>query len=534
MSVRRVMGLETEYAVASNTDDTMIQDNPIELSYAIVAAAPGYHGPRWDYRAEDPVNDARGYRMPRASASPDILTDAPRNQVGSIIAPNGGRIYVDHAHPEYATPEAVTPQEVLAADRAGDGFMLQAAAGASQTLGRRVQLLRNNTDGKGSSWGAHESYQIQRSVDFELLARLMTTHFVTRQIFTGAGRVGIGEHCETPGFQLSQRADFFHTKIGLQTTFDRPIVNTRDESHSTENFRRLHVIVGDSNCMDTPEVLRLGTTSLLAWLLENADMAGFDVLAFLRGTDLADPVAAMHAVSHDLSLGQNLALASGEVTTAWNLQVRLRAAVYTVAAGVYGTDSRGEPLWPDDETRQVIDLWGKTLTILARVRHESPDERLADTSGGSHLEWLLKWQILEGLRRRKNREWDSPLLSAVDLSWADLDPAHGVAAKMVTRMESIASARDVERAVDPPETTRAWLRTALLDRFGDNIVAVAWKQMVVRHDDGSAETVEMGDPLAFSRESFEQRFENAETLADIVAVIQESSTMRENNGGGKV
>lgn len=144
--------------------------------------------------------------------------------------------------------------------------MRAAAAKASETTGRKIVLHRNNVDGKGASWGTHENYMMLRSVPFDLVTRLMTTHFVSRQIFIGSGRVGIGEHSENAGYQLSQRADYFHMKVGLQTTFDRPIINTRDESHSTDEYRRLHVIVGDANRMDVPQALKLGTTSRLLWL----------------------------------------------------------------------------------------------------------------------------------------------------------------------------------------------------------------------------------------------------------------------------
>lgn len=153
-----------------------------------------------------PVNDARGTRLERAAAHPDLLTDAPQLNITNVIAPNGGRIYVDHAHPEYSAPETTDPFEAVRYDRAGDLIMRAAAAKASETTGRKIVLHRNNVDGKGASWGTHENYMMLRSVPFDLVTRLMTTHFVSRQIFIGSGRVGIGEHSENAGYQLSQRA----------------------------------------------------------------------------------------------------------------------------------------------------------------------------------------------------------------------------------------------------------------------------------------------------------------------------------------
>lgn len=235
-----------------------------------------------------------------------------------------------------------------------------------------------------------------RSVPFDLVTRLMTLHFVTRQIHAGSGRVGIGENSEIPGYQLSQRADYIHAKVGLQTTFERPIINTRDESHSTDEYRRLHVIVGDANRMEVPQALKLGTTSMLLWLLEHADEAGFDLNAFLDELELADPVEAMHTVSHDLTLGASLPLANGGETNAWLIQLKLRQAVYQVAALVEGTDTAGEPAWPDKSTTSIMAMWQQALIDCASIRHTAgDDERLAMTGEASRIEWLLKWQLLE-------------------------------------------------------------------------------------------------------------------------------------------
>ena len=336
MSVRRVMGTETEYAVSAPGQGRY---NPVQLSFDVVGAASDASRShiRWDYRQEDPVNDARGTRLERAAAHPDLLTDAPQLNITNVIAPNGGRIYVAHAHPEYSA------------------------------TGRKIVLHRNNVDGKGASWGTHENYMMLRSVPFDLVTRLMTTHFVSRQIFIGSGRVGIGEHSENAGYQLSQRADYFHMKVGLQTTFDRPIINTRDESHSTDEYRRLHVIVGDANRMDVPQALKLGTTSMLLWLLEHADMAEIDLNEALEPLTLADPVEAMHTVSHDLTLAAPLPLETGGTTTAWQMQVTLRGLVYAAAATVYGTDTSGEPAWPDRSTRNIMAMWGQALADVATV-----------------------------------------------------------------------------------------------------------------------------------------------------------------------
>jgi proteasome accessory factor A len=529
------MGTETEYAVSLQGGGRY---DPVRLSFDVVngAADRCSRGIRWDYRQEDPVNDARGTRLERAAARPEMLTDAPQLNITNVIAPNGGRIYVDHAHPEYASPETTDPFEAVQYDHAGDLIMQAAAQRAAAQTGTPIVLHRNNVDGKGSSWGTHENYMMARSVPFGQVARLMTLHFVTRQIYAGSGRVGLGETSDAPGYQLSQRADYIHARVGLQTTFERPIINTRDESHSTARNRRLHVIVGDANRMDVPQVLKLGTTSMLLWLLEHADEAGFDVDAFLDDLELADPVAAMHTVSHDLSLAAALPLANGGETTAWLIQLKMRQAVYQVAAMVEGTDANGEPAWPDRSTTSVMAMWGQALADVATIRHSDDDGRLALASEAGRVEWLLKWQLLEKLRRKiaaasgsaatgsavagsaatdgaatdgavadaaasggaasggtMPSGWNDPRLKALDLRWAALDPKGSVFARLQPHTERVHSAGEIKHAAaEPPCDTRAWLRARLVRDFGDEVAAVSWSRLTVR-DPAAAQSDESAE-----------------------------------------
>lgn len=543
MSVLRVMGTETEYAV-SQAGTSHYQ--PVQLSFDVVGAAASAEQRhiRWDYRQEDPVNDARGTRLDRAAARPDMLTDAPQLNITNVIAPNGGRIYVDHAHPEYSAPETIDPFETVAYDHAGDRLMLAAARQASHITGHTVVLHRNNVDGKGASWGTHENYMMRRSVPFDDVAGLMTAHFVSRQIWAGSGRVGIGEHSETAGYQLSQRADYIHAKIGLQTTFDRPIINTRDESHSTGEYRRLHVIVGDANRMETPQALKLGATSMLLWALEHAEEADFDMRGLIEGLRLADPVGAMHTVSHDLSLNAELALEQGGTTTAWQMQVRLRAAVYAVAAIVLGTDTAGEPAWEDRQTRNIMAMWGQALADTAAIRHASAGERLAMRDEAGRVEWLLKWQLLEKMRRRLgNAAWNDPRLAAIDLSWAALDPVRSIYAKVESQTERMVTDQQLDQAASAaPQTTRAWLRAELVRRFPAEIVAASWSHITVRTADslrneldatyGNASaaqstgfrqcdlvSLDMSDPLRFMQAETAQLLEQANSAAQALDAI---------------
>lgn len=489
------MGTETEYAVSDIESD---HANPVRLSFDVVsgAANPQTQHIRWDYRQEDPLNDARGTRLPRAAARPDMLTDEPQRQIVNVIASNGGRVYVDHAHPEYSAPETMDPFEAVCYDHAGDRIMLEAARRVNERNGSHIVLHRNNVDGKGASWGTHENYMMLRRVPFDEVAALMTLHFISRQIYTGSGRVGIGEKSEEAGYQLSQRADYVHSIVGLQTTFDRPIVNARDESHVTGDYRRLHVIVGDANRMDGPQALKLGTTSMLLWLLEQSDAADsnseLDLDALLVDLQLVDPVEAMHVVSHDLSLAAQLPLEQGGTTTAWQIQIRLFSAVCAQGASTYGSDNRGEPLWPDEPTKRIMEMWRQALMDVAAVRHASEDQRLKMADEASRLEWLLKWQLLERLRRKIGADWSNPKLAALDLSWAALDPARSVFARLQSQTQRVtlnqnddsdqADAQVQRAASNPPENTRAWLRAEIIKHFPQQVVAASWSHVTVTQD----------------------------------------------------
>lgn len=494
-----VVGVETEYAIGDEADP---HANPIALSHEVIAAAG--EGPlehvRWDYSGEDPLSDARGSHLLRANADPSLLTDSPQLQATNRVQRNGARIYVDHAHPEYSAPETLGPFAALAYDRAGDALMERAARKASERTGRRIILHRNNTDGKGASWGAHENYQVPRSTPFPLLGELFTIHAATRQIYTGAGRVGLGEKSEDAGFQLSQRADFFHKRVGLQTTFERPIVNTRDEPHSTDRWRRFHVIVGDANRMDVPEVLKLGTTSMVLWLAGALGEAGIDPQEVIDELMPADPVAALHLVSRDLTLREPYETVGGGRMTAWQAQLRLRSITFAAAAQIWGATSKGDPLWPDEGTRRVMDMWGEALGDLAQVMRADDETRLTLAGPASRLEWLLKWQLLESLRRRRGAAWDDVRLAALDISWARLGGG-SVWARLAPRAQALADPAQVARAeATPPADTRAWLRGSLAARVPGSLAALGWESVTLLDSHGRAHRIDCRDTLSHTQD----------------------------------
>ena len=193
---------------------------------------------RWDFEEESPLRDARGFEMTRDAADPTQLTDEDLG-LANVILTNGARLYVDHAHPEYSPPECTNPLDVVRWDKAGETVMRRASALASQVPnGPSIVLYKNNVDNKGASYGAHENYLMDRATPFGDIVEHLIPFFVTRQVFCGAGRVGLRQDGSEHGFQISQRADYFEVEVGLETTLKRPIINTRDEPHE---IGRAHV-----------------------------------------------------------------------------------------------------------------------------------------------------------------------------------------------------------------------------------------------------------------------------------------------------
>jgi proteasome accessory factor A len=513
------MGLETEYGVL---EPGRPQANPMLLSSHVVAVhAAAREGARlrarWDYDDEDPLHDARGFHLQRSFAHPSMLTDEPRRHASSgdddevadlprspvedyddpgaanVILTNGARLYVDHAHPEYATPEVTNPLDAVRWDRAGELVMLASvrALAASPAM-PDVTLYKNNVDGKGAAYGTHENYLVARDVPFAELAARIMPFLVTRQVYTGAGRVGLGQRGEELGFQLSQRADYIETEIGLETTLRRPIVNTRDEPHADPaRWRRLHVIIGDATMLEAATYVRLGTASLVLWLLERAqtDPVAREAARALDALALAEPVAAVHKVSRDLTMSDRLELADGRRMTALEVQRAYLEAVRTALGAA--DDERGAE--PDEQTADVVGRWASLL------------DRLADDPAtcAHEVEWLAKLRLLEGMRRRENLAWDHPRLAAVDLQWSDVRPERGLYHRLAAAgaVERLVADDEVAAAVRrPPEDTRAYFRGEAVSRYPGQVAAASWDSVVFDVPGlASLRRVPMRDPLRGTR-----------------------------------
>src|SRR5438309_3096314 len=391
MSVRRVMGTETEYGISVPSllsTNAMLASSQIVNTYANRSIGSRA---RWDFEEENPLRDARGFEVP-SPATFDPSAPANEDDLGlaNVILTNGARFYVDHAHPEYSSPEVLTPRDAVLWDKAGERVMAEAARRALRVPGSSpIHLYKNNTDNKGVSYGCHENYLMARSTPFGDVVRHLTPFFVSRQVVTGAGRVGIGADGRGAGFQISQRADFFEVEVGLETTLKRPIINTRDEPHADpEKYRRLHVIIGDANMSEVSTYLKVGTTALVLAMIEDK---------FL-GSDLSveAPVAELRAISHDPTCRRLVTLKDGRKMTAVQLQ-----AEYLELARKFTEDKYGDDV--DDITADVLNRWESVLNRLAE------DPMLLSRE----LDWVAKLELLEGYRTRDGLAWDNPRLELV-------------------------------------------------------------------------------------------------------------------------
>ncbi|WP_409332477.1 depupylase/deamidase Dop [Trujillonella humicola] len=498
MSVRRVMGTEVEYGISVPGSPSA---NPTTLSSQVVnawsvAEAPAPRRARWDFEEESPLRDARGFDLSPAQALDhnDLDEDAG---MANVILTNGARLYVDHAHPEYSTPEVTNPRDVVLWDKAGERVMAEAARRAARVPGTQpIQLYKNNTDGKGASYGAHENYLMDRRTPFVDIIRGLIPFFVTRQVVAGSGRVGTGTEGRTQGFQLSQRADFFEVEVGLETTLKRPIINTRDEPHANpDEYRRLHVIIGDANLAELSTYLKVGTTSLVLALIE--------ARALTRDLTIEEPVAALQAISHDPSLTYKVRLRTGQRMTALEVQ-----EAYLEQAQRF-VDQRGDG---DEQTADVLRQWGEVLATLA----DDP-MRLAD-----RLDWPAKLRLLEGYRSRDGLAWGDSRLKLVDLQYSDVRPEKGLYHRLVARgsMQRLLTDDEVTRAMlTPPTDTRAFFRGECLRRYPAQIAAASWDSVVFDLGRENLVRIPTMEPLRGTRDHVGALFESTSSAQELVDTI---------------
>jgi proteasome accessory factor A len=477
MALRKIVGIETEYGILLRG---RADANPIAASSVLINAyinslngSSGSAGPTprvgWDFVDESPGNDARGANL-FAGIAPEVET----HLVNAVLT-IGARYYVDHAHPELSTPECADARSVVVYDRAAERILADSMLAASRVLnpGEEILVFKNNSDRKGNSYGCHENYLMDRATPFSRVVAHVMPHFVTRQIYTGAGKVGseaIGISSAQVPYQLTQRADFFEEEVGLETTLKRPIVNTRDEPHADpKKYRRLHVIAGDANMSEVATLMKVGTTAIVLCMVEDD--------ALPRTLVLAQPVQAMRQVSYDLSLRKPLELDDGSTITALEWQWELYDAARKYA------DDRGLDAVDAEIGAEVLRRWEQVLAGL-----ESDPMSVAP-----QVDWVAKHRLLEGYRERHGLGWGDARLAAMDLQYHDLRPAKCLAARV--GLERICTEDEIERAVsEPPIDTRAYFRGRCLQKWPDDIVAANWDSMVFDIGDDPLRRVPMMEP----------------------------------------
>jgi proteasome accessory factor PafA2 len=497
MTVRRVQGSEVEYGIAVQGQPNA---NPMVASTHVVNSYAAAHGltrrARWDYEEESPLRDARGFDLGREVADPSQLTDEDMG-LANIILTNGARLYVDHAHPEYSSPEVTNPLDVVLWEKAGENVMRLGAELAAQIPGTQpIVLYKNNVDNKGASYGSHENYLMRRDVPFDQVVEHLTPFFATRQVFTGAGRVGQKQDGSVHAFQISQRADYFEVGVGLETTLKRPIINTRDEPHADpKKYRRLHVIIGDANCSEIAIYLKHGTTSLVLAMIEAGFISG--------SLELVRPVRAVHDISHDPTLTHRVELVDGRSLTALELQ-----AEYLELAKEFVAQEGS-----DEQTDDVLRRWESVLERLTRDPMECVRE----------LDWVAKLALLERYRERDSLDWDHAKLHLVDLQYHDIRLHKGLYHQLVRtgRIDRLLTDAQVEEAVTaPPRDTRAYFRGMCLTRFSADIAAASWDSVIFDLPGrDSLQRIPTMEPLRGTAEHVATLFETSSTAGDLFTAI---------------
>ncbi len=458
MAIHKYCGIETEFGIVLRG---VAESNPIAASSLLINAylsdLAGESGPTprvgWDFEDENPANDARG-ASPAGTLAPEVET----HLVNAVLT-NGARYYVDHAHPELSTPECADARSVVVWDKAAEQILVRSMAAAARVLPpeQEIVVYKNNSDGKGNSYGCHENYLVDRAVPFHRIVTHATAHFISRQVFTGAGKVGTevaGLSSRDIPYQITQRADFFEAEVGLETTLKRPIVNTRDEPHAdAQKYRRLHVICGDANLSEVATFLKVGTTALVFAMVED-DAAPPDIV-------LRSPVQAMRKVSQDLSLREPLERSDGTTITALEIQ-----SLYLEAAKRYAR-AHGLEAVGEETGAEVLRRWEAVLSAL-----ETDPAAVAN-----QIDWVAKLRLLEGYRERHGVGWDDPRIAALALQYHDLRPDRSLASRV--GLERITDDAEVRQAMStPPADTRAWFRGTCLQRWADSIVAANWDSLV--------------------------------------------------------
>jgi proteasome accessory factor A len=395
----------------------------------------------------------------------------------NVFLRNGARLYLDvGSHPEYATPECDSLIDLVTHDKAGERTLEGLLVDAERRLREEgiagdVYLFKNNTDSAGNSYGCHENYLVGRHGEFSRLADVLIPFLVSRQLICGAGKV-----LQTPRgavYSVSQRAEHIWEGVSSATTRSRPIINTRDEPHAdAERYRRLHVIVGDSNMSETTTLMKVGATDLVLRMIE----AGIT----LRDLSLENPIRAIREISHDLTGRRKVRLANGRDASGLDIQEEF----YTKARDFVDRRSLETPV-----VRRVLDLWERTLKAI-----DSGDHSLVERE----IDWVIKYRMIERYRHKYDLSLASPRLAQLDLAYHDIHRGRGLYYLLERRGAVARVARDIEifeaKSV-PPQTTRARLRGEFIRRAQERRRDFTVDWVHLKLNDQAQRTVLCKDPF---------------------------------------
>ncbi|MFC5909884.1 Pup--protein ligase [Streptacidiphilus monticola] len=395
----------------------------------------------------------------------------------NVFLRNGARLYLDvGSHPEYATPECDDVAELVTHDKAGERILEGLLVDAERRLHEEgiagdVYLFKNNTDSAGNSYGCHENYLVARHGEFSRLADILIPFLVTRQLICGAGKV-----LQTPRgavYCVSQRAEHIWEGVSSATTRSRPIINTRDEPHAdAERYRRLHVIVGDSNMSETTTLLKVGATDLVLRMIEAGTV--------LRDLTLENPIRAIREVSHDLTGLRQVRLANGREASALEIQEEYfqKASDFADARGIRsGTVAR------------VLDLWGRTLDAIRTEDWAKVDRE---------IDWVMKYQLIERYRTKHGMSMSHPRVAQIDLAYHDIHRRRGLYYLLQNRGQAERVTDDLrifEAKSVPPQTTRARLRGDFIRRAQEQRRDFTVDWVHLKLNDQAQRTVLCKDPF---------------------------------------
>ena len=394
----------------------------------------------------------------------------------NVFLRNGARLYLDvGSHPEYATPECDNVVDLVIHDKAGERTLEGLLVDAERRLREEgiagdIYLFKNNTDSAGNSYGCHENYLVGRQGEFGRLADVLIPFLVTRQIICGAGKI-----LATPRgavYCVSQRAEHIWEGVSSATTRSRPIINTRDEPHAdAERFRRLHVIVGDSNMSETTTLLKTGSTDLVLRMIE----AGI----VLRDLTLENPIRAIREISHDVTGRRKVRLANGREASALEIQEE-----YLGKARDFVARRGADPI-----ATRVLDLWERTISAVS-----TGDLSLVDRE----IDWVIKYQLIERYRAKHNLPLSSPRIAQIDLAYHDINRNRGLYYLLERRGNVDRVARDLdifEAKSVPPQTTRARLRGEFIKRAQEKRRDFTVDWVHLKLNDQAQRTVLCKDPF---------------------------------------